>query len=328
MLVSTALVLLMTPALAFFYGGMVRSKNALNTMMMSFVVAGPGGVAWALVGYSLAFAPGGATHRLVRVCGPAGRRHGGARAPFPICCSWRSRARSPSSPRRSSPAPWSSACASAPISIFIVLGCRVYAPVAHWVWGGGFLATVGALDFAGGAVVHVNAASAALVAALVVGPRKDYGRHAILPHNVPFTLLGAGLLWFGWFGFNAGSALAPGPRSPGVRQHDAGAGGHAGGLDAARPHARWARDRGRRRHRDRRRAGRGHAGGGLRRAGVGARDWRDWRRARATSRSSSARGPSWTTRSTWSPRTASAAPPAPSSPACSPRRRGAAARTA
>ena len=123
---------------------------------------------------------------------------------------------------------------------FIVLWVlAVYAPVAHWVWGGGFLATMGALDFAGGAVVHVNAASAALVAALVVGPRKDYGRHAILPHNVPFTLLGAGLLWFGWFGFNAGSALSAGTdRGPGVHEHAAGAGGDAGGLDADRPAAR------------------------------------------------------------------------------------------
>jgi Amt family ammonium transporter len=84
----------------------------------------------------------------------------------------------------------------------------VYAPVAHWVWGGGWLAKLGALDFAGGTVVHVNAAAAALVAALVVGPRRDYGRQALLPHNIPFVLLGAGLLWFGWFGFNAGSALA------------------------------------------------------------------------------------------------------------------------
>jgi Amt family ammonium transporter len=84
----------------------------------------------------------------------------------------------------------------------------VYAPVAHWVWGGGFLAKMGALDFAGGTVVHINAAVAALVAAVVIGQRKDYARQAILPHNVPFTLLGAGLLWFGWFGFNAGSALA------------------------------------------------------------------------------------------------------------------------
>jgi Amt family ammonium transporter len=84
----------------------------------------------------------------------------------------------------------------------------VYAPVAHWVWGGGFLATLGALDFAGGTVVHINAGAAALVAAMVLGPRKEYARQAFLPHNVAFTVLGAGLLWFGWFGFNAGSALA------------------------------------------------------------------------------------------------------------------------
>jgi len=92
---------------------------------------------------------------------------------------------------------------------FITLwSIAVYAPLTHWVWGGGWLATLGALDFAGGTVVHINAAAAALVAAIVLGPRKDYARQALLPHNVPFTLLGAGLLWFGWFGFNAGSALA------------------------------------------------------------------------------------------------------------------------
>jgi Amt family ammonium transporter len=96
-----------------------------------------------------------------------------------------------------------------PYLAFLTLwGILVYAPVAHWVWGGGWLAKLGALDFAGGTVVHVNAAAAALVAALVLKPRKDYARQAILPHNVPFTLLGAGLLWFGWFGFNGGSALA------------------------------------------------------------------------------------------------------------------------
>jgi Amt family ammonium transporter len=96
-----------------------------------------------------------------------------------------------------------------PYLIFLTLwSVVVYAPVAHWVWGGGFLARLGALDFAGGTVVHVTAGSAALVAAFVLGPRKDYGRLAFLPHNVAFTLLGAGLLWFGWFGFNAGSALA------------------------------------------------------------------------------------------------------------------------
>src|SRR6185369_523219 len=97
----------------------------------------------------------------------------------------------------------------APYLAFLTLwGLVVYAPVAHWVWGGGFLSRLGALDFAGGTVVHVNAGAAALVAALVLRPRKDYGRQAILPHNVPFTILGTGLLWLGWFGFNAGSALA------------------------------------------------------------------------------------------------------------------------
>jgi Amt family ammonium transporter len=96
-----------------------------------------------------------------------------------------------------------------PYVLFIALWTLlVYAPMAHWVWGGGWLMTRGVLDFAGGTVVHVNAGVSALVAALVLGPRKDYGRQAVLPHNVPFTLLGAGLLWFGWFGFNGGSALA------------------------------------------------------------------------------------------------------------------------
>ncbi len=211
MLVATALVLLMTPALGFFYGGMVRSKNALNTMMMSFVALGPVAVAWALLGYSLAFAPGGP---FVGSLAFAGLRGVGLEAqgaiPHLLFMSFQGTF---------------AIITAALISGAIVERLRfgtyvafvvawmllVYAPVAHWVWGGGFLATAGALDFAGGAVVHVNAAAAALVAAVVVGPRKDYGRHAILPHNVPFTLLGAGVLWFGWFGFNAGSALAASP---------------------------------------------------------------------------------------------------------------------
>jgi ammonium transporter, Amt family len=211
MLASTALVLLMTPALAFFYGGMVRSKNALNTMMMSFVALGPVAVVWALLGYSLAFAPGGP---FLGSLAYAGLRGVGLEAqgsiPHLLFMAFQGTF---------------AIITAALISGAIVERLRfgtylafivawmlvVYAPVAHWVWGGGFLASAGALDFAGGAVVHVNAAAAALVAALVVGPRKDYGRHAILPHNVPFTLLGAGLLWFGWFGFNAGSALAASP---------------------------------------------------------------------------------------------------------------------
>ena len=211
MLVSTALVLLMTPALGFFYGGMVRSKNALNTMMMSFAALGPVAVAWALLGYSLAFAPGSPA---VGSFAFAGLRGVGMEAqgaiPHLLFMAF-----------QGTFAIITAALISGAIVermrfgaylMFIVLWVLgVYAPVAHWVWGGGFLATAGALDFAGGAVVHVNAAAAALAAALVVGPRKDYGRHAMLPHNVPFTLLGAGLLWFGWFGFNAGSALAATP---------------------------------------------------------------------------------------------------------------------
>jgi Amt family ammonium transporter len=214
MLVSTALVLLMTPALGFFYGGMVRSKNALNTLMMSFVALGPVAVVWAVLGYTLAFAGGGA---LIGGLDFAGLRGVGLEAhgtiPHLLFMVYQGTFAvvtaaliSGAVVERLRFGPY-----LAFIATWVVV---VYAPVAHWVWGGGVLAHIGALDFAGGAVVHVNAAAAALAVALVVGPRKDYGRHAILPHNVPFTLLGTGLLWFGWFGFNAGSAL--GTNGPGV----------------------------------------------------------------------------------------------------------------
>jgi Amt family ammonium transporter len=210
MLLSTALVLLMTPALAFFYGGLVRSKNALNTMMMSFVALGPVAVLWALVGYSLAFAPGNAA---VGSLSYAGLRGVGMEAqgaiPHLLFMAFQGTF-AIITPALISGAVVERMRFNAYLAFIALWVLVVYAPVAHWVWGGGFLASMGALDFAGGAVVHVNAASAALVAALVVGPRKDYGRHAILPHNVPFTMLGAGLLWFGWFGFNAGSALSAG----------------------------------------------------------------------------------------------------------------------
>ena len=208
MLVCTALVLLMTPALGFFYGGMVRSKNALNTLMMSFAALGPVAVVWALLGYSLAFAPG------VPAVGSfayAGLRDVGLQPqgtiPHLLFMAYQGTFAIITAALISG-AVVERLRFSAYLAFIVTWVLVVYAPVAHWVWGGGFLATAGALDFAGGAVVHVNAAAAALVAAIVVGPRKDYGRHAMLPHNVPFTLLGAGLLWFGWFGFNAGSALA------------------------------------------------------------------------------------------------------------------------
>jgi Amt family ammonium transporter len=210
MLVATALVLLMTPALAFFYGGLVRSKNALNTLMMSFVALGPVTVVWALVGYSLAFAPGspfigGLQHVALRGVGLEAQGAIPHLLFMAFQCTF-----AIITPALISGAVVERMRFNAYLAFIVLWVVVVYAPVAHWVWGGGFLATMGALDFAGGAVVHVNAATAALVAAVVVGPRKDYGRHAMLPHNVPFVMLGAGLLWFGWFGFNAGSALSAG----------------------------------------------------------------------------------------------------------------------
>jgi len=211
MLASTALVLLMTPALGFFYGGLVRAKNTLNTIMMSVAAVGFVGVAWALIGYSLAFAPGsfflGApSYAFLRGVGLQAQ----GTIPHLLFMTY-----------QATFAIITAALVSGaivermrfgPYLAFITLwSLFVYAPVAHWVWGGGWLARMGALDFAGGTVVHINAGAAALVAAMVLGPRKDYGRQAILPHSVPFTVLGAGLLWFGWFGFNAGSALGASP---------------------------------------------------------------------------------------------------------------------
>jgi ammonium transporter, Amt family len=208
MLVSTALVLLMTPALAFFYGGLVRSKNSLNTMMMSFAALGVVGVVWALLAYSLAFAEGnawigGTTNALLAGVGTEAK----GTIPHVLFMAY-----------QGTFAIITAALISGAIVermrfsayvLFISLWALVvYSPIAHWVWGGGWLATLGALDFAGGTVVHVNAAIAALVAAMVVGKRQEYPSASLLPHHIPFTLLGAGLLWFGWFGFNAGSALA------------------------------------------------------------------------------------------------------------------------
>jgi Amt family ammonium transporter len=211
MLMSTALVLLMTPALAFFYGGLVRSKNALNTMMMSFVSLGFVGVLWAVVGYSLAFAPGtpiiGGLSRLF--LGGVGLEAQGT-IPHILFMAYQGTFAIITAALISG-AIVERMRFSAYVAFLALWALAVYSPVAHWVWGGGWLAGLGALDFAGGTVVHVNAASAALVAAMVVGKRQDYPSSALLPHNVPFTLLGAGLLWFGWFGFNSGSALAASP---------------------------------------------------------------------------------------------------------------------
>jgi len=213
MLVATALVLLMTPALAFFYGGLVRSKNALNTMMMSFVSLGFVGLAWALVGYSLAFAAGNSwlgdlSNAFLSGVGLEAK----GTIPHVLFMAF-----------QGTFAIITAALISGAVVermrfpayvIFITLwSIVVYAPIAHWVWGGGWLAQWGALDYAGGTVVHINAAVAALVAAVVVGKRAEYPSSSLLPHSVPFVLLGAGALWFGWFGFNAGSALAASPQA-------------------------------------------------------------------------------------------------------------------
>ena len=211
MLIATALVLLMTPALGFFYGGMVRAKNALNTMMMSYVALGFVGIAWALFGYSLAFSEGNAFIGSLRFSflHSVGLEAKGT-IPHILFASY-----------QGTFAVITAALISGaivermrfgPYLTFVALWCiGVYAPIAHWVWGGGWLGKLGALDFAGGTVVHINAAVAALVLAVVLGARKDYTRQAIIPQNVPFTLLGTGVLWFGWFGFNGGSALGANP---------------------------------------------------------------------------------------------------------------------
>jgi Amt family ammonium transporter len=208
MLISTALVLLMTPAAGFFYGGLVRAKNALNTMMMCVGALAVVGVTWALVGYTLSFDGnsrwiGGMKHLLLNGVGV--EAHGtiphllfmAFQGTFAILTAVLIAGAIVERMRF-----------GAYLAFIGVWSLVVYAPVAHWVWGGGWLAQLGVLDYAGGTVVHINAGVAAVIAATVVGGRKDFGRQAMLPHNVPFVLLGAGLLYFGWFGFNAGSALA------------------------------------------------------------------------------------------------------------------------
>ncbi len=212
-LVSAALVMLMTPGLALFYGGMVRGKNVLGTMMQSFILIALISLEWVYIGYSMAFGPdvGGFVGNLSLF----GLKGVGA-APSPYA---------PTIPQTVfmiyqcmfaviTPALITGAFAErmrfVPFLIFSLLwAVVVYNPVCHWIWGaGGWLKAKGVLDFAGGLVVHLTSGAAALAAAMVCGRRKGYGREAFLPHNLPMTLLGTGLLWFGWFGFNGGSALA------------------------------------------------------------------------------------------------------------------------
>lgn len=216
MLISTALVMLMTPGLALFYGGMVRSKNVLGTMMQSFIALGVITIQWVLYGYSLAFGPD--IGHIIGSLDWIGLRGVGL-DPYPDY--------SATIPHQAfmifqmmfaviTPALITGAFAERfkfkTYIVFLILWATfVYDPLAHWVWGmGGWIRNLGALDFAGGLVVHISSGMAALAAALVVGKRKGYGDEPMPPHNLTLTFLGAALLWFGWFGFNAGSAVASG----------------------------------------------------------------------------------------------------------------------
>jgi ammonium transporter, Amt family len=211
-LISSAMVMLMTPGLAFFYGGLVRRKNYLNILMQCMIILGALSVQWVLFGYSLSFAPGTSWIGGLQWFGLKGV----GLEPYAFY--------SATVPHQAfmifqamfaviTPALIIGAFAermkfSAFLIFTLLWATFIYDPVAHWVWGeGGWLRNLGALDFAGGTVVHINAGIAALVTALVIGKRKTADKHPIPPHNLPFSVLGAALLWFGWFGFNAGSAL-------------------------------------------------------------------------------------------------------------------------
>jgi Amt family ammonium transporter len=210
-LISSALVMLMTPGLAFFYGGLVRRKNVLSIVMQSFIALAVVSVVWVLWGYSLAFGSD--------IMGMIGglelfTLNGVDLEPAPLA---------PTIPHLAfmvyqgmfaiiTPALITGAFAGrmrfGSYLLFLVLWSTfVYSPIAHWVWGGGWLGSLGALDFAGGTVVHISAGMAALMTAFILGKRKGYGRYSMTPHNIPLIVLGTALLWFGWFGFNAGSAL-------------------------------------------------------------------------------------------------------------------------
>lgn len=216
-LISTALVLFMTPGLAFFYGGMVRGKNVLAMLMQNIFAMGILAVLWAAVVFSLAFGGAGNAgfvgnldYAFLKDVGIAGSPEaflGFLTIPFVLFCAFQMTFAiiTPALITGATADRLKFAGYATFISVWLVL---VYAPVAHMVFAGGWLADMGALDFAGGAVVHINAGAAALAVILVVGKRKGYPGEQMPPHNLPFTMLGTGILWFGWAGFNAGSALA------------------------------------------------------------------------------------------------------------------------
>ncbi len=316
MLVSAAMVLFMTPGLALFYAGMVRSKNVLSSTMHSLFAMGLVSVIWAVIGYSLAFGKDvaglvggldalGLSGVLGAVTGT-----GSSAIPTSVFAMYQGM--------------------FAVITVGLITGAiaermkfrayvifaalwalLVYSPLAHWVWGGGWLMKLGALDFAGGTVVHIASAAAALAAAIVLGKRAGYGTEELRPHNIPMSVLGAGILWFGWFGFNAGSALGSGELAGSAfmaTNLSAAAGmlawGPRGGADRTQTHGAGSRVRrcGRaRRH---------HAGGRVRRPHARPRHRSGHRDACATSGCASRRASASTTRWTSSACTVWAAPSA------------------
>ncbi len=212
-IICAALVMFMTPGLALFYAGMTRSKNALGTMMQSFAAIGVITLVWIFWGYSLSFGTdingliGGLDFLGMAGVGMEPHESLATNLPHMVFMIFQCMF------AIITPALISGAFAErmrfSAFLLFIILWCTfVYSPLCHWVWGGGWMFKMGALDFAGGAVVHMSSASAALAAALVIGRRKGFGKRSFLPHNLPMTMIGTALLWFGWFGFNAGSALA------------------------------------------------------------------------------------------------------------------------
>jgi Amt family ammonium transporter len=215
LLASAALVMFMTPGLALFYGGLVRSKNVLGTIMQSFFALALVTVLWVLIGYTLAFGPdranliGGLDFWGFRGVGQAPSDLYATTTPHVAFATYQLMF------AVITPALITGAVAermkfSAYVLFLGLWSLLVYSPLAHWVWGGGWLADLGALDFAGGTVVHISAGAAALAAILYLGKRRGFGSQAFVPHNVPMVITGAAILWFGWFGFNAGSALAAG----------------------------------------------------------------------------------------------------------------------
>jgi len=213
-LLSAALVMLMTPGLGLFYGGMVRNKNVLGTIMQSFIILGIITIEWVLWGYSMSFGPdhggliGGLEWFGLKGVGLDPCSSYGSTVPHVAFMGFQCMF------AIITPALITGAFAermkfSAYLIFTLIWATLVYNPLCHWIWAqGGWMGKMGALDFAGGTVVHISSGTAALAAALVIGKRRGYGSTAYIPHNLPMTITGAALLWFGWFGFNAGSALA------------------------------------------------------------------------------------------------------------------------